>query len=187
LRDKRIVRFNEWDFPIKKKVGSLQTYEYPASINDKATVIFLHSHHDYAARYAFLGGMFAEKGFRFVTHDHRGHGHSAGKIQSISEMAKDSFDVQAQLNLKTPVFLLAHGSGALQALTLAEQTEYSGLAMAAPFLCFYNYQDAQRQMGLLKFLKYFTTNVPGYSLKNLPYFYEHWHKDPMVNNDMQIT
>lgn len=98
----------------------------------------MHSHHDYAARYAFLGKMFAERGFRFVTHDQRAHGHSGGKVASIKDMVEDTVQVQAQMNFKSPVFLLAHGSGALQALTLADKQQFSGMALAAPFFGFYN-------------------------------------------------
>ena len=60
--------------------------------------------------------------------------------------------------------------------------------MLAPFFGFYDQEDAQRQAGLLKLLKYVISTVPSYKQAGrTPYFYDSWKSDPLAPADMPIS
>jgi len=65
MKDPKVINFKSVSFP----QVSNGVYNYPSVINQIANVIFIHSMHDYGARYAFMAKQFAERGVAFTAVD----------------------------------------------------------------------------------------------------------------------
>lgn len=155
---------------------------------------------DYAGRYAYLAKKYAEGGYDFVCMDQRGHGRSEGMpghFESVDQLVQDTLNFHDKVMesgaADLPRYLLAHSTGCLQALAIAESEEarvnYKGMSLVNPFFGFEDMNEAQRLVSLMKTVTYFmsSANVPNFvPASGHNYFYKHWLEDPLAPKNMPM-
>lgn len=123
-------------------------YEPEAGDSPEGTIVLIHGYCEHRGRYQRTAQDLAQKGYRVVVGDLRGHGEAGGQrahVTRFSEYLDDTAAILAQaarharpVGEGMPPFLLGHSMGGLIALRYlqerAREGDLRGLILSSPFL-----------------------------------------------------
>ncbi len=136
--------------PIEQSVTSrdgtqLRAWIWAGEDEIRGHLVIIHGFAEHAGRYAQVARRYVDRGFRCVTGDVRGHGHSEGPRGHIERYDQYVDDAEAIVEAALegreddrPVFLLGHSQGGLVVTRYVQQRSsadrLAGLVLFSPFL-----------------------------------------------------
>jgi len=136
--------------PIEQSITSrdgtqLRAWSWTGDMPIRGHLVIIHGFAEHASRYAHVARRYVDLGYRCVTGDVRGHGHSEGPRGYIERYDQYVDDAQAIVEAAfatreddRPVFLVGHSQGGLVVTRFVQQRSaaerLAGLVLFSPFL-----------------------------------------------------